>query len=48
MGDNAITKRRPVVERDKVLSKLNAPMPETVIQQVASTRITSFCEIAEM
>src|SRR5664279_187694 len=47
-GDGAITKKQAEVERDKVLSKLNAPTPEAAIQQVASTGVAIFGEVAKM
>jgi integrase len=47
-GDGAITKRQAEIERDKVLAKLNAPTFEMAVQQVASTGVAFFGEIASM
>jgi integrase len=47
-GDRAITKRQAEVERDKVLAKLNAPTTEEAVQQVASTGVAFFGEVATM
>jgi integrase len=47
-GDGSITKKQAEVERDKVLSKLNAPTTAEAIQQVASTGVAIFGEIAKM
>ena len=47
-GDGAITKRQADIERDKVLAKLNAPSTEEAVQQVASTGVAFFREVARM
>src|SRR5271169_2265835 len=47
-GGRAITKRQAEVERDKVLSKLNAPTMEEAVQQVGSTGVAFFGEVARM
>src|SRR5438128_10289762 len=36
-GEGAITKKQAEVERDKLLSKLNAPTVEVAVEQVAIT-----------
>src|ERR1035437_1055833 len=47
-GEGAITKKQAEVERDKVLSKLNAPTTEVAVQQVASTGVALFGQVARM
>ena len=47
-GEGAITKKQAEVERDKVLAKLNAPTPEVAVQQVASTGVALFGQVARM
>src|SRR5437763_978414 len=47
-GEGAITKKQAEVERDKVLSKLNAPSAEVAVQQVAITGVALFGEVAKM
>ncbi len=47
-GEGAITKKQAEVERDKVLAKLNAPTPEAAVQQVASTGVALFGQVARM
>jgi integrase len=47
-GDGAITKRQAEIERDKVLAKLNAPTMDEAVQQVASTGVVIFGEVATM
>ena len=47
-GDGAITKKQAEIERDKFLAKLNAPTVEAAVEQVASTGVAFFGEIAKM
>src|SRR5580692_6112921 len=47
-GDGAITKKQAEIERDKVLAKLNAPTAEEAVQQVASTGVVIFGQVATM
>ncbi len=47
-GEKKITKKEADVERDKFLAKLNAPTVEDAVQQVASTGVALFGEIARM
>jgi len=47
-GDGAITKKQAEVERDKFLAKLNAPTIEIAAEQVATTGVAFFAEIAKM
>jgi integrase len=47
-GDNAITKKQAEVERDKFLAKLNAPTVEAAVEQVATTGVALFGEVAKM
>ena len=44
----AITKKQAEVERDKFLAKLNAPTVEDAVQQMASTGVALFGEVARM
>jgi len=47
-GDGAITKKQAEIERDKVLSRLNATTTEEAVQQVVSTGIAFFGAIAKI
>jgi integrase len=47
-GDGAITKKQAEIERDKFLAKLNTPTTEEAIQQVATTGVVLFKEVALM
>jgi integrase len=47
-GDGAITKKQAEVERDKFLAKLNAPTTEEATQQIVSTGVATFGEVATM
>ena len=47
-GDGAITKKQAEIERDKFLAKLNAPTVEAAVEQVATTGVAFFGEIAKM
>jgi integrase len=47
-GEGAITKKQAEIERDKFLAKLNAPTVEIAIEQVASTGVALFSEVAKM
>ena len=47
-GVGAITKKQAELERDKVLSKLNASTIEDAVQQVATTGVALFHEVAKM
>jgi integrase len=47
-GDGTLSKRQAEIERDKFLSKLNAPTTEEAVQQVAATGVALFGEVAKM
>ena len=47
-GEGAITKRQAEIERDKFMLKLNAPSEEVAVQQIASTGVALFGEVARM
>jgi integrase len=47
-GDGAITKKQAEVERDKFMAKLNAPTLEVAVEQVATTGVAPFGEVARM
>ena len=47
-GEGAITKKQAEIERDKFLSKLNAPTTEEAVQQIVSTGVAVFGEVAKM
>jgi integrase len=47
-GDGAIAKKQAEVERDKFLAKLNAASIEVAVQQVATTGVALFVEVAKM
>jgi len=47
-GEGAITKRQAEIERDKFMLKLNAPSEEAAVQQIASTGVALFGEVARM
>jgi len=47
-GAGKITKKEAEVGRDKFLSRLNAPTVEVAVQQVASTGVALFGEVARM
>ena len=47
-GEGAITKKQAEVDRDKFLAKLNVPTIEAAVQQVASTGVALFGEVAKM
>src|SRR5260370_20246354 len=47
-GDGAITKKQAEVERDKFLAKLNAATIDVAVEQVASTGVALFGEVAKM
>src|SRR5687768_6579337 len=47
-GENPITKKQAELERDKFLAKLNAPTVEVAVQQVATTGVALFGEVARM
>ncbi len=47
-GEKKILKKEAELERDKFLSKLNAPTIEAAIQQVATTGVALFDEVARM
>lgn len=47
-GNGAISKKQAEIERDKFLSKLNAPTTDEAVQQVASTGVALFGEVARM
>src|ERR1700730_13061273 len=47
-GVGALTKKQADVERDKFLAKLNAPTLEVAVEQVATTGVALFGEVAKM
>ena len=47
-GEGAITKKQAEIERDKFLAKLNAPTVEAAVEQVATTGVVLFGEVAKM
>jgi integrase len=47
-GEGAIKKKQAEIERDKLLAKLNAPTVEAAVEQVASTGVALFGEVAKM
>ncbi|MGC8731421.1 MAG: tyrosine-type recombinase/integrase, partial [Halothiobacillaceae bacterium] len=47
-GEGRLSKKEAEVERDKFLAKLNAPTPEAAVEQVATTGIALFGEVARM
>src|SRR6266851_3661907 len=47
-GDGAVAKKIAEVERDKFLAKLNAPTIEIAVEQVATTGVALFGEVAKM
>src|SRR5258708_2274784 len=47
-GEGALSKKQAEVERDKFLAKLNAPTVEEAVQQIATTGVALFGEIARM
>ena len=47
-GEGAITKKQAEVERDKFLAKLNAPTVAAAVEQVATTGVVLFGEVAKM
>jgi integrase len=47
-GDGAITKKQAEIERDKFLAKLNAPTVEIAAEQVATSGVAFFGEVATM
>jgi integrase len=47
-GDSAITRKEAEVERDKFVSKLNAPSVDVAVQQVARTGVAFFGAVAQM
>jgi integrase len=47
-GDGAIAKKQAEVERDRFLARLNAPTTEEAVQQVATTGVALFGEVAAM
>ena len=47
-GVGAITKRQAEIDRDKFMLKLNAPSEEVAVQQIASTGVALFGEVARM
>ena len=47
-GEGAFTKKQAELERDKFLAKLNAPTVEVAAQQVATTGVALFGEVARM
>jgi integrase len=48
VGEDRLTKKQAEVERDKFLAKLNAPTIEEAAQQVATTGVALFAEVARM
>jgi integrase len=47
-GEGALTKKQAEIERDKFLAKLNAPTVEEAVQQIATTGVALFVEVALM
>src|SRR5260370_41008165 len=47
-GHGAITRKEAEIERDKFLSKLNAPSVDVAVQQVATTGVAFFGVVAQM
>ena len=47
-GEGAISKKEAEIERDRFLAKLNAPTIEVAVQQVATTGVALFGEVARM
>ncbi len=47
-GEKKISKKEAEVERDKFLANLNAPTVEAALQQVATTGVALFSEVARM
>src|ERR1700726_1824872 len=47
-GEGALSKKQAEIERDKFLAKLNAPTAEVAIQQVATSGVALFGEVARM
>src|SRR6266487_2329989 len=47
-GDCSLTKKQAEVERDKFLAKLNAPTVEIAAEQIATTGVALFGEVAKM
>src|SRR2546423_2771990 len=47
-GEGAITKREAEIERDRFLAKLNAPSLDVAMQQIASTGVAFFGNVAQM
>src|SRR5437867_3317456 len=47
-GEGALTKKQAEIERDKFLAKLNAPTTELAVQQLLSTGVALFGEVAKM
>jgi integrase len=47
-GEGALTKKQAEIERDKFLAKLNAPTVEEAVQQIATTGVALFGEVARM
>jgi hypothetical protein len=47
-GEGAITKKQAEIERDKVLARLNCPSIEVAVQQIATTGVALFKNVAQM
>ena len=47
-GGGALSKRQAEVQRDQFLSKLNAPTMAAAVEQVTSTGVALFGEVAKM
>jgi integrase len=47
-GETKISRKEAEIERDKFLAKLNAPTVEVAVQQVATTGVALFGEVAKM
>jgi len=47
-GEGALSKKQAEIERDKFLAKLNAPTVEEAVQQIATTGVALFGEVARM
>src|SRR5207302_5030708 len=47
-GEGALTRKEAEIERDRFLSKLNAPSNDAAVKQIASTGVAFFCAVAQM
>src|SRR5436190_701288 len=47
-GEGAITKKEAEIERDRFLSKLNAPSTDAAVKQIATTGVAFFSAVVRM